>query len=51
MNIIFFTRGKEEKVDVETGVYDTKNKLKSKTFKYEQGRLFFLGVAKSESKY
>ena len=37
-------------MDVERGVYNTKNKPKRETFKYEQEGQFCLGVAKIESK-
>ena len=40
----------EGKLDVERGVYDTKNQPKRATFKYEQKGPFRLGVAKVESK-
>ena len=45
-----FPRDEEGKVDVERGVYDTDNKPKRATFKYEQEGRFCLGVAKVESK-
>ena len=37
-------------MDLERGVYKTKNKPKRETFKYEQEGKFCLGVAKIESK-
>ena len=47
---MFTPRYEEVKVDVERGVYDTKNQLKRATFKYEQEGRFCLGVAKAERK-
>ena len=48
---ILFPRNEEGKVDVERGVYDTKNQLKRATFKYKQEGQFCIGLAKVESKY
>ena len=47
---MFFSRYEEGKLVVEGGVYDTNNEPKRATLKYEQEGLFFLGVAKVESK-
>ena len=38
-------------MDVERGVYNTNSQPNRATFKYEQGRQFFLGLAKIEIKY
>ena len=48
---ILFPRNEEGEVDVERGVYDTKNQPKRASFKYEQEGRFCLGVAKVESQY
>ena len=48
---ILFPRNEEGEVDVERGVYDTKNQPKRASFKYEQEVRFCIGVAKVESKY
>ena len=45
-----FPRNEEGKVDVKRGVYDTNNQSKKETFKYEQERIFCLGVAEIEIK-
>ena len=45
---VLFPRNEEGKVDVERGVYETKNQPKRATFKYEQEGRFCLGVAKVE---
>ena len=45
-----FPRNEEGKVDVGRGVYETKNKPKKTTFKYNQEGRFCLGVAKVDSK-
>ena len=37
----FFPRDEKGKVDVERGVYETKNQLNKATFKYEQEGRFF----------
>ena len=50
MNVIFFPRNEEEKVDVKRGVYETNNQPKKATFKYEREERFCLGVAKVEIK-
>ena len=46
---ILFPRNVEGKVDVERGVYDTKNQPNRANFKYEQEGRFCIGVAKVES--
>ena len=46
--ILCFQEMKKGEVDVERGVYNTKNQPKRATFKYEQEGRFFLGVAKVE---
>ena len=48
MNIIFFPRNEEGKLDVKIGVYETNNQPKKATFKYEQEGRFCIGVAKVE---
>ena len=45
---IVFPRNEEGEVDVERGVYNTKNQTKRATFKYEQEGRFCLCVAKVE---
>ena len=50
MNVMFFPRNEEGKVDVKRGVYDTDNQPKRASFKYEQEGRLCLGVAKVESK-
>ena len=47
---IVFPRNEEGEVDVERGVYNTKNQPKRTRFKYEQERRFCLGVAKVEGR-
>ena len=46
---ILFPINEEGGVDVERGVYDTKNPPKRSSFKYEQEGRFCLGVGKVES--
>ena len=46
---IFFPRDKDEKVDVENGIYNMKNQQKKAMFKCEKEWIFCLGVAKVES--
>ena len=46
---IVFPRNEEGGVDVERGVYNTNNKPKKETIKYEQEGRFCLSVAKVES--
>ena len=43
-----FPRNKDGEVDVERGVYDTKNQPKRASFKYKQEGRFCLGVVKVE---
>ena len=50
MIIILFPRNEEVKVYVGRGVYETKNQPKKSIFKYEQGVLFCIGLAKVEIK-
>ena len=45
---ILFPRNEEGEVNVERGVYDTKNQLNIASFKYEKEERFCLGVAKAE---
>ena len=48
---IVFPRNEDGEVDVERGVYNTNNKPKRATSKYEQEGRLCLGVAKVESQY
>ena len=48
---ILFPRNEEGKVDVERGVYNTKNQPKKATFKYKQEGQLCLGVAMVEGQY